>query len=135
MKNNKSVRLAMMLCVISLSAVCQKKDTPNMGTSPGREIERESPPGKPPVPLVSSNTYGPKTLICDGAPPTGTIWYWQTVSAGTSMNNSNSKYTVIKSGTYYLRAFRPSSNLWSSGTTPISVIVNHDAPAKSKPQP
>lgn len=69
-------------------------------------------PSTPPVPSSSSNNCGPKTLT-RGTPPSGTTYYWQGTSCGTSTSNSSSTYTVGTNGTYYLRA-KNTSGCWSN---------------------
>lgn len=78
-------------------------------------------PPTPPVPTLSTNTCGPKTLT-RATPPSGTIYYWQGTSCGTSTANSSINYTVSSSGTYYLRA-KYSSGAWSNCSSK-AVVVN-----------
>ena len=88
-----------------------------------------SPPSPPPNPTItSSNTCGDKT-ITRASPPSGTTYYWQGTSCGTSMANSALNYTVSSSGTYYLRA--KNSNGWSTCSSKIVTIndIPNDPPA------
>lgn len=79
-------------------------------------------PPTPPVPTLSTNTCGPKTLT-RATPPSGTIYYWQGTSCGTSTSlGSASNYTVNTSGTYYLRA-KYSNGTWSNCSSK-AVVVN-----------
>ena len=83
----------------------------------------------PATPLVSVNTCGPKILSFNGAPPSGTSWYWQGVnSAGqdyTSATATASTYSASTNGsvTYYI-ASRNTSGCWSS-STPVTPIVDN----------
>ncbi len=77
-------------------------------------------PAVPPAPSVSSNNCGDKTLT-HGAPPSGTTYYWQGTSCGTSTTNPSATYTVNSSGTYYLRA-KNSNGVWSAcSSTSVTV--------------
>lgn len=73
----------------------------------------------PPIPTLSTNSCGPKTLT-RATPPTGTTYYWQGTSCGTSTANFASTYTVTTSGTYYLRA--KSGTTWSPCSSKIVTI-------------
>ena len=84
----------------------------------------------PPNPTVSSNNCGNKTLT-RASPPSGTTYYWQGTSCGTSTSNSAATYTVTSSGTYYLRA-KNSNGTWSSCSSQ-SVTVNLDPPNPTAP--
>ncbi len=76
----------------------------------------------PPVPTLSSNACGPKTLTRT-SPPSGAIYYWQGTTCGTTTSfGSASNYTVTTSGTYYLRA-KYSSGGWSPCVSK-SVTIN-----------
>ncbi len=75
---------------------------------------------QPPVPSVSSNSCGPKTLTTV-TPPVGTTYYWQGTSCGTLNTNSNLTYVATVSGTYFLRAYTGGS--WSDCSSVI-VTVN-----------
>ncbi len=59
-------------------------------------------------------------------PPTDITWYWQTAANGVSTANSNSTYTVNTSGTYYLRARNNITQVWSTGSSSITVVANPD---------
>jgi hypothetical protein len=76
-------------------------------------------PVTPPVPSISSNSCGNKTLT-RATPPSGTTYFWQGTACGTSTNNSALTYTVGVSGTYYLRAFN-ATGCWSNCS---SIAVN-----------
>jgi hypothetical protein len=88
-----------------------------------------NPTPPPPAPTItSSNTCGDKT-ITRASPPSGTTYYWQGTSCGTSVANSAVNYTVTSSGTYYLRA--KNSNGWSTCSS-VTVTINdipNDPPA------
>ncbi|MES2286903.1 MAG: N-acetylmuramoyl-L-alanine amidase [Bacteroidota bacterium] len=79
-----------------------------------------NPTPPPPAPTItSSNTCGDKT-ITRASPPSGTTYYWQGTSCGTSVANSAVNYNVSSSGTYYLRA--KNSNGWSTCSSKIVTI-------------
>ncbi len=89
-----------------------------------------SGPPNPPTPASTNNACGDKTLSRPN-PPSGTTYYWQGTSCGTSTGNSSSTYTCTSSGTYYLRA--KSNGVWSACSS-VAVTVNPvpaDAPAPS----
>ena len=90
-------------------------------------------PPTPPVPTLSTNTCGAKTLT-RSTPPSGTIYYWQGVSCGTSIADSSINYTVSSSGTYYLRA-KYSNGTWSNCSSKAVVVnpipANPSAPTAS----
>ena len=81
------------------------------------------PPAKPTDPIVQNNACG-SSSISRNNPPSGVTWYWQGTNAnGTSTSNSASTYTATSSGTYYLRAYESSTNLWSTSSGSVSVTV------------
>jgi RHS repeat-associated protein len=88
-----------------------------------------TPPAAPPVPQVSANTCGPKTLSHNGSPGAGVTWYWQTSATGSSMTNSTSTFIAHNSATYYLRSYKPSC--WGNSVA-IAVTVN---PVPAAPWP
>src|SRR6187549_3322447 len=51
-----------------------------------------------------ANNCGNTVITRAGTPAASTTWYWQTTSTGTDVTQSLSTYTVLSSGTYYLRA-------------------------------
>ncbi|MES2139929.1 MAG: peptidoglycan DD-metalloendopeptidase family protein [Bacteroidota bacterium] len=84
----------------------------------------------PPAPTItSSNTCGDKT-ITRASPPSGTTYYWQGTSCGTSVANSALNYNVSASGTYYLRA--KNSIGWSS-TCSSKIVTINDIPNNPPP--
>jgi len=87
----------------------------------------------PDVPVLSTNTCGDK-ILTRITPPSGIIWYWQdTNSAGTSVANSVSSYTITdaKNKTYYIRAKSATGSVWSNSvgvavtTDPSDLIVTN----------
>lgn len=78
----------------------------------------------PPLPQVSINTCGPKTVTIAAAPANVT-WYWQGTNANGQDTSTpvNSTYSVTASGVYYIRGKANTLNLWSSAV-PISVTVD-----------
>ncbi len=113
--------------IVAIQVTCAA----NPSTSPrsahinvgGTSIEVNQP-GKPATPTISSvtNNCG-NSVLKRGTPPTGTTWYWQGTSCGTSTANSNLNYTVTSSGTYYLRA-RTLDGTWSACAS-RSITVKH----------
>ncbi len=92
-------------------------------------------PSNPGNPTASTNTCGNKTLTRSGSPPSGIVWYWQgTNSSGTSTSlGSGSTYSATATGTYYIRARRPSTGQWSSGSGSKYVVVNPTPGTPSTP--
>ncbi|MES2590242.1 MAG: peptidoglycan DD-metalloendopeptidase family protein [Bacteroidota bacterium] len=80
-------------------------------------------PVTPPVPSVSTNVCGAKTLT-RVTPPAGVTYYWQTI-CGVNVSNSSPTYTAPLSGTYRLRA-KSAAGCWSSNCAAVSVLVNPD---------
>ncbi|WP_306110226.1 hypothetical protein, partial [Roseivirga thermotolerans] len=81
-----------------------------------------TPPPVPYDPLVFSQNCGSTEIRMSGSPPSGIQWYWQgTNSSGTSTSNSSASYTVTSTGTYYLRAYRSSTNQWSAGSSSVTI--------------
>jgi hypothetical protein len=64
----------------------------------------------PPSPSIAQ-ACGSTTLYRDN-PPSGTTYYWQTSSTGTSTSNSSYYYRTYTNGYVYLRAYK--SGTWSS---------------------
>jgi uncharacterized protein (TIGR02145 family) len=82
------------------------------------------PPAIPNDPTVPATNCGSATVSRNGTPPSGVIWYWQGTSCGTSTGlGSGASYTAGASGTYYIRAYESSTDLWSSGCGSVSVTV------------
>jgi len=82
-------------------------------------------PANPANPTQTSSnatcTLG-ETLEFTGSPAAGINWYWQTAANGTSTANGASPYTVYANGTYYVRAYDATNNVWSIGAG--SVVVS-----------
>ncbi|MEO9964787.1 MAG: DUF6443 domain-containing protein, partial [Reichenbachiella sp.] len=92
-----------------------------------------NPPSDPTGSInASSNTCGDKTLTRTNNPPSGEVWYWQTSASGTNLNDDGTTYDATSSGTYYIRAYRPSNQEWSTGYISKSVTVK---PIPAKPTP
>ncbi len=79
-------------------------------------------PSTPPVPSISSNSCGNKTVTKPGAPG-GHTYYWQTSSGGTSTSNASGSITVTGSQNVYLRSRNDITGCWS-GTRTTYVTVN-----------
>ncbi len=98
----------------------------------------------PPTPTISSQTCG-QVVLQVASPPTNVIYYWQGMSCGTSMANSNSTYTVTNSGTYYVRYYSTSATSWYDCSNTVvdvpvpptvpSVIVNGNTLSYTPPSP
>lgn len=78
-------------------------------------------PPNPPLPTVSTNSCGPKTLT-RAIPPSGRTYFWQTL-CGTNTASSSLTYNAVNSGTYRLRA-RTTAGCWSPTCAAVSVTVN-----------
>jgi hypothetical protein len=73
-------------------------------------------------PEIVSVTYdGDVAILTTNVPPDGIIYYWQGTSCGTLMNHSSSTTLVSSDGTYYLRAFDSTGDVWS--TSCASTVV------------
>ena len=83
-------------------------------------------PANPSNPTSNSPQCNPPgvTLTRAGTVPSNELWYWQTVSLGTSTANSSATYTATASGTYYIRAYNTVSGCWSSGQGSLAVTIN-----------
>jgi hypothetical protein len=83
-------------------------------------------PANPSNPTSNSPQCNPPgvTLTRVGTVPANELWYWQTVSLGTSTANSSATYTATASGTYYIRAYNTISGCWSSGQGSLAVTIS-----------
>ncbi|HEX8515271.1 MAG TPA: GEVED domain-containing protein [Bacteroidia bacterium] len=89
-----------------------------------------APVQDPALPTCSAGT----DLSVPGSPAAGDAWYWQTTATGTSLTNPVSgPYTVFLNGTYYVRTFNSTNNVWSSGAS--SVVVGNIPVAPAPPAP
>lgn len=93
----------------------------------------------PPVPVAAMNpacvTDG--TTLTEAAAPMGLVYYWQgTSSTGTSTaDDAVNPYAVSTSGTYYVRAYDPTSQCWSDASglaVTISTLIPY-APSTTDP--
>lgn len=78
-------------------------------------------PTNPPLPTVSTNSCGSKTLT-RATPPSGVNYFWQTL-CGTNTASSTVNYSAPASGTYRLRA-RTTAGCWSPTCAAVAVTVN-----------
>jgi uncharacterized delta-60 repeat protein len=83
------------------------------------------PPADPPTPIITDQPIcGSATLGLSSGPVAGIEWYWQGTTCGTSIDfNAFSPYLANVSGTYYLRAYSPSTGLWSTGCSSVDVTL------------
>jgi len=89
-----------------------------------------TPVQDPATPTCSAGT----NLTVPGSPAAGDAWYWQTTATATSTANPVSgPYTVFLNGTYYVRTFNATNNVWSLGSD--SVIVSNIPLAALPPPP
>ncbi len=72
-------------------------------------------PGAPSVPSVTNNCGN--SVLTRSNPTSGTTWYWQSTSGGTSTSNSSASITRTSGSTYYLRARNNSTGCWSTART------------------
>ncbi len=88
-------------------------------------INVSSSPLNPPNPTSNSPQCNSVTLTRSGTPSSGVTWYWQGTNAnGTSTSiGSGTTYTVMTSGTYYIRAIN-TSGCWSSSNGSINVTIS-----------
>jgi hypothetical protein len=77
-----------------------------------------TPVQDPAAPTCSAGT----NLSVPGSPAAGDAWYWQTTANSTSITNPVSgAYTVFLNGTYYVRTFNATNNVWSLGSDSVTV--------------
>lgn len=90
------------------------------------EVPIVTPPVIPSSPTINTYNCG-STTVERGTPPSGSTWYWQTSSTGTSTTNSASTYAVTAPGTtVYLKAKLNAYDKWSDASF---VTVNTVYPA------
>lgn len=83
-----------------------------------------TPPANPVVSFsITSDTCPPRTISYTGTPPGGIAWYWQTSPTGTDMSYPSTSYAVTYSGTFYVRAYSPSTQCWSTNAASYSATV------------
>lgn len=69
-----------------------------------------------------------------GSPESGVTWYVQTTATGTSTANPMiSPYNVLGNGTYYVRAYNATFDVWSVASS--SIIINSIPVAPTPPAP
>ncbi|MDF2437677.1 MAG: hypothetical protein K0Q95_2053 [Bacteroidota bacterium] len=94
-------------------------------------------PPDPPTPVqdpASPTCIAGTDLSVPGSPASGDVWYWQTSATGTSTANPVSgPYTVYLNGTYYVRTYNSTNNVWSLGSS--SITVNNIPLAATPPTP
>ncbi len=84
-------------------------------------------PGTPPSLYVQSYNCSSQTVSRSGSPPSGTKWYWQTSSGGTSKSNYSSSKSST-GGWVYLRA--KNNYGWSTSSSSTNVQINSSVPPK-----
>lgn len=94
-------------------------------------------PSDPPVPVqdpAAPTCTAGTDLSVPGTPNAGEAWFWQTSASGTSTANPVSgPYTVFQNGTYFVRTYNATFNLWSVNST--SVTVSNIPVAVAPPAP
>lgn len=80
-------------------------------------------PSTPATPTVTNNCGN--TVLTRTNPPSGTTWYWQSSSSGTSTSDSNSTKTLDSAGTYYLRARNDVGQCWSTASASVAYTVKN----------
>jgi hypothetical protein len=91
----------------------------------------------PPAPVQAAGAptcSGGSDLSMPGSPViSDEVWYWQTTPGGTSTAQpASAPWTVFANGTYYVRAFNPILNAWS---TESSITVSNFPVAVVPPAP
>jgi hypothetical protein len=80
----------------------------------------------PPTPVQAAGTptcASGSSIDLTGTPPANTTWYWQTSASGTSTANAYAGPMAISAnGTYYVRAFNSTYNVWSNAS---SIVVTN----------
>ncbi|MBF6628089.1 MAG: fibronectin type III domain-containing protein, partial [Proteiniphilum sp.] len=85
-----------------------------------------TPTQDPTPPTCSAGT----TIDIAGTPEAGSVWYWQTSSTGTSTASPyTGAMTVTSNGTYFVRSFNSTLNVWS----PASSITISNFPLATPP--
>jgi hypothetical protein len=79
-------------------------------------------PSDPPVPQVSSNVCGDKTLTRNN-PPFNVTYYWQDSASGTKISDLIKNKIASTPGTYYLRAQTSDGGCWSKNSSSLFVTV------------
>ncbi|MEP2512494.1 MAG: DUF6443 domain-containing protein [Reichenbachiella sp.] len=82
--------------------------------------EGDDPPPAPVTSFTQTHACGVTTITRSSNPSAGVLWYWQSSSSGTSKGNQTSSYPATSTGTYYVRAYDPLNDLWS--TSPSSAV-------------
>ena len=81
-------------------------------------------PATPFSPTPASNPACGFTTLNTITPPPGEIYYWQGTSCGTSTSNATSStYTILSTGTYYVRSLSL-AGCWSAGCGSVGVTIN-----------
>jgi hypothetical protein len=92
-------------------------------------------PATPPIPSVTANACGPKTLSYTGSPESGTFWYWQGTNATgqdhTSSAATAETYSASTNAKHYL-ASRNTYGCWSSSMIPVSIQLIPTAAASGQ---
>ncbi|UOY08518.1 DUF6443 domain-containing protein [Muricauda sp. SCSIO 64092] len=90
----------------------------------------KSVPPRPSMPSVANNCGS--SVLTRGTPPSGSTWYWQSSSLGTSTSNSNVSVTRSSGTIYYLRARDNGTGCWSTAR-PVSYSIKALPPQPSAP--
>ena len=84
--------------------------------------------GPPPAPAAPTQDPTPPScatgtqILATGTPPAGITWFWQTTANGTSTANpATAPWTVFANGTYFIRAFDATNNIWSTNSASITI--------------
>lgn len=100
----------------------------------GQTYTWAAPPATPPVPTQDAPTVdcvNGTNLIVAGTPDAGVTWYWQSTASGTSTAEPYvGPYNVLTNGTYYLRAFDATFQVWSVNSSSYTVS---DVPSATPP--
>ncbi len=81
-------------------------------------------PSAPPLPSISANVCGDKTITKANPSSSNEEYYWQIDSAGESISNYNTSVLATKSGTLFLRSQTKVGGCWSN-TTKLNVSVKN----------
>ncbi|MEE4001700.1 MopE-related protein, partial [Tenacibaculum sp. FZY0031] len=85
------------------------------------QIDEAPKPATPSTPTITKNCGS--TVLTRGTPPSGSTWYWQSSSSGTSTANTSSSITRTSGTVYYLRARNNTTGCWSTARS-VSYTVN-----------
>jgi hypothetical protein len=135
--NLGETRLRVMMRETTTASSVTPCATYSWGSAHDYTVEIIDGPSAPPTPVqdASAPTCDLGTdLTVTGTPDEGIVWYWQETAAGTATNNPYSgARTVFANGTYYIRAYDETYDLWSDAS--FVTVSNFPLVADAPPVP